>query len=569
MDTQSPTSAPVRRRMSMRLIVTLAVTAVILGVAFAGIAKATDQPAFCGSACHEMGPFHTAWSQGAHKGISCIECHVDEGTIARMEHKVVALKEVQAHVIGDPKFPLPTMTKVPNERCIRCHPDVKLTSTGFSHADHSKRGDCILCHSTVGHNVTATALKEAGVYNASTKRAFDSTKTAVVDGGQANLPGHVTVPCSRCHVMAATPCSACHKRPHVDRGPDCTVCHAPGPKFVFVHPVRTDCGTCHKPKNAKHTWPGACTDCHKAGPGVSFAVTHPSKTACAECHKRPAKHRTGDCTTCHRNVGKSWAFAHPGSGTCSSCHNRPANHKSGQCSSCHKNTGVNWAYAHPGSDANCSSCHNRPSGHKSGSCSTCHHNTGSNWAFAHPGSGANCASCHARPSGHRSGSCTTCHSSGKSWKFKHPGARANCASCHARPGGHRSGSCTTCHSVGKSWKFSHPGSSSNCSSCHPRPGGHRSGACQSCHSPGSKWVFRHTGSLSCSQCHKSPSGHYGTTCQNCHSPSRAWSSATFSHPRVPGGEHTYKSFACNKCHPSGPPAHFCSCHGNTSGPKDD
>ena len=136
---------------------------------------------------------------------------------------------------------------MPSERCIRCHTDVKLTSTGFSHAEHAKRGECVMCHTTVGHNVTVAALKEAGVYTASTKAAFDTTKTAVVDAGKANLPGHVTMACSRCHDMAASKCSECHEPKHIDRGPDCTVCHTTGAKFVFTHPARTDCQSCHKP----------------------------------------------------------------------------------------------------------------------------------------------------------------------------------------------------------------------------------------------------------------------------------------------------------------------------------
>lgn len=469
------------------------------GVAFGGIAKATDQPGFCGAACHEMGPFHSAWTQGAHKNIACVECHVDVGTVARMEHKVVALKEVAAHVTGDPKFPLAETTPVPSERCKRCHQDVKLSSPGFSHADHASRGECYTCHTTVGHDVSVSALKEAGVYNATTKATFDTTKTAVVDGGKANLTGHKTVACSRCHDMAASKCSECHKPKHASRGMECSVCHAPGAKFVFTHPDRVDCGTCHKPQNAKHQWQGECIDCHKAGPGVSFKVTHPTDTKCETCHPRPAKHRTGSCTTCHKNTGVSWSFAHPDSGDCSSCHPRPANHKSGVCSSCHRNPGRSWAFAHPGSKASCTSCHNRPSAHRSGSCVSCH------------------------------------------------------------------------KSVGKSWRFSHPGSKANCASCHNRPGGHSSGACKNCHSRGSKWTFSHSSSLNCSSCHKAPSGHYGSSCRNCHSPSRSWTSATFSHPRIPGGEHNYKSFACTKCHPgSGKgPGHFCSCHGNNSGPSDD
>ena len=538
MNTQRPTSASIRRKSPVRLIAAIAVVLVVLGVSYAGIARATEAPSFCGSACHEMGPFHSAWSKGAHKDIACVECHVDPGTIAGMEHKVVALKEVATHFTGDPKFPMPQMTSVPSARCIRCHPDVKLTSPGFSHAEHANRGECYTCHTTVGHNVSVKALKDAGVYSASIKLAFDTTRTAVVDAGEANLAGHVSVPCSRCHNMAASKCSECHKPKHKDskdRGKDCSVCHATGTAFVFLHPVRTDCGTCHTPKNPEHTWKGECTDCHKAGSGVSFAVTHPTNSDCESCHKRPAPHRSGPCADCHTNPGVNWSYAHPKSGDCSTCHARPANHRSGSCEGCHTNAGVNWAFSHPGSASTCSGCHNRPSGHRSGSCATCHRAVGKSWSFSHPGNASDCAECHSRPSGHKSGSCAACHLS-----------------------------------VGKDWRFSHPGNVSDCAGCHSRPGGHNSDGCQSCHSVGSTWAFVHSSNVGCPACHNAPSGHYGSTCQNCHSPGTSWASASFSHPSIPGGEHSYQSFACTSCHPGSGrgPGHYCSCHGNTTGPSD-
>ena len=138
MDTRRSTSASAKRGVPVRLIAAVAVALVVAGVAFAGVARATDQPSFCGAACHEMSPFHTAWTQGAHKNISCVECHVDVGTVARMQHKVVALKEVATHVTGDYSFPGNQPPPVPSERCKRCHPNVTLTSTGFSHAEHAK-----------------------------------------------------------------------------------------------------------------------------------------------------------------------------------------------------------------------------------------------------------------------------------------------------------------------------------------------------------------------------------------------------------------------------------------------
>jgi hypothetical protein len=433
----------------------------VAGVAFAGIATATDQPSFCGAACHEMGPFHAAWTTGPHKGVQCVDCHVDDGAVARMGHKVSALREVAAHVRGQSRFPLVETSPIPSERCRRCHSDVRLDSPGFSHDQHAARGECVMCHATVGHNVTADALKTAGVYNASTKQAFDTSKTAIVDGGKADLEGHVKVTCSRCHVMAASACSECHKPPHADRKAPCSTCHKPGEKFVFTHPASEQCGTCHTPSKTQHTW-------------------------------------TAGCPTCHQNAGKDWAFSHPASD-------------------------------------------------------------------------ATCTTCHQAPAKHRSGSCSSCHAAGKSWKFRHPSSDAECTSCHKAPAKHRSGSCTSCHATGSSWEFSHPGSGTDCTSCHNRPSGHSSGACAGCHKTGSSWKFTHPSGSACASCHTAPSSHYGSGWSSCHSPSSKWTSAKISHPRIPGGEHSYKSFACTKCHPSGGkgPGHYCSCHKSANGPKDD
>jgi len=472
--------------------------ALVIGVAFVGVANATNSPTFCRAACHEMQPYHDAWSEGPHKDISCIECHVDPGQVAQLKHKVVALGEVATHFRGDTSFPREVQAEVPNERCIRCHSKISVDGVGFDHAVHAKRGPCMKCHADVGHKVTVASLKAAGYYSGFTgSGASAESTTAVVDGGQANLEGHIKVTCSRCHIMAANPCSGCHKPKHVVRG-ECTTCHAPGEKFVFAHPKdRADCQTCHTPK-----------------------PTHTKiKGECAECHKEP---------------------------------------------------GVKWSFKHPAATTNCMSCHDRPEGHRQGTCSTCHA-TGVSWKFSHPRNNANCESCHSRPARHRSGSCTTCHAVGPKWTFRHPSNGANCTSCHNRPAGHRSGSCTTCHRVGSSWSFRHPGNGASCAPCHNRPSGHRSGSCSSCHRVGSRWVFKHPSSSSCSSCHNPPSKHYGSSCSGCHSPSRAWRSATFRHPGIPGGEHRYTSFACVKCHPGDGrgPGHYCSCHGNTTGPKDD
>jgi len=444
------------------LIVTGVVTIVVLGGAFFGVARATDRPAFCRS-CHEMTPYHDAWSKGPHADVSCIECHVDAGEVQRLLHKFVALREVVSHVRGDTSFPRDTFASVPDDRCERCHEEVEVENADFDHALHARRGPCMKCHALVGHSVSIAALKAAGIYSGASPSypPSDESTIAVVDAGSADLPGHVTVFCSRCHRMSATTCSACHKPPHAARG-QCATCHSPGATFVFSHPQdRTDCQTCHT-KGPTHTT------------------------------------IKGTCNGCHRQAGVAWSFVHPrANATCTNCHVRPANHRAGLCSTCHV-AGVNWAFTHPGGRATCSTCHARPAGHRAGECSACHGQTGVSWAFRHPGAGA------------------------------------------------------------------------TCTNCHPRPRGHSADACSGCHAVGSSWRFRHPASSRCASCHRAPASHYGSGCSACHSPSRAWRSATFRHARIPGGEHSYRSFACVNCHPRGYSTHTCvRCHDSASGPEDD
>jgi hypothetical protein len=64
----------------------------------------------------------------------------------------------------------------------------------------------------------------------------------------------------------------------------------------------------------------------------------------------------------------------------------------------------------------------------------------------------------------------------------------------------------------------------------------------------------------CAVCHVRPAAHFAGACHRCHrSPGVAWSFDT--HPAIPGGEHTYRSFSCANCHPGRDYARFyCSCH---------
>jgi nitrate/TMAO reductase-like tetraheme cytochrome c subunit len=515
-------------------IVWLIALVIVMFAAIIAAAYATDHSDFCDS-CHEMTPYHDAWSQGAHAAVPCVACHVDAGAVERLGHKFTAMGEVWVHVTGEPRFPLAENALIPDDRCLSCHEDVaEEPHTGFSHSRHAEKGNCIDCHSDTGHEVTDAALSAAGILAPDVRAAKDARRVAAVGEGSANLAGHIEIACSSCHDMAATPCTGCHEPGHDPRGDTCTQCHATGVEWTFTHPEETACQDCHETPDEHVVTGEVCATCH-INPGVDFGFAHPVADAqgvlpdCEKCHARPNGHSGGTCIDCHA-IAESWAFRHPASTACQDCHARPASHPGGPCVTCHT--------------------------------------TSASWDFSHASTSSTCTTCHARPAGHSQQTCTRCHTVGSSWAFRHPASSANCASCHTRPVGHPAAACTTCHTTA-GWSFRHPGSSSTCTTCHARPAGHSQQTCTGCHTVGSSWAFRHPASTACASCHSTPSRHYGSSCASCHTPSRAWSSATFDHPPVSTDEHTYRSFSCVSCHPSGYSSYSCTgCHG-ADGPEDD
>jgi nitrate/TMAO reductase-like tetraheme cytochrome c subunit len=316
-----------------RVLLIAVVALVVLIPAIVGSMIYTERPQFC-PVCHEMSPYYAAWTAGAHKQVSCVDCHVDPGVVNHGLHKFVALKELWDHFTTKPVFPNYTV-ELPNARCIACHPKVKDTlGAKFSHALHATKAQCRDCHMTVGHLVTLDALDAVGVL-----RPAATAPPAPKGIAPSSAPGHIKVACQRCHDQAKMRCALCHKAPHEVKPGDCSACHAPGPKFVFIHTTDTDCAKCHKPP-AKH-FPGACVQCHKGGL-PSWVFNHPASNACASCHKAPANHFGAGCASCHR-VGVAFrnaTFRHPGgtgehsyrSFACAKCH--PKGYGSASCT-CH------------------------------------------------------------------------------------------------------------------------------------------------------------------------------------------------------------------------------------------
>ncbi len=241
--------------------------ALVVLVVLAGSSVYTDQSSFC-PWCHEMRPYYDAWRAGPHAtAAQCVDCHVDPGIVADVEHKAVALKEVWDHFFGTPRFP-DYPVDVPNARCERCHASVPQKAGDlFSHAFHASKATCRDCHATAGHQVALSSLASAGVLR----------PAVVVSGGsQAASAAHSPVVCRDCHDLSVMKCTSCHQAPHEPLGV-CSNCHSPSGGFGFTHP------------------------------------TLASAPSCGDCHALPAEHIavTMPCATCHRRPGVSWAPTRP------------------------------------------------------------------------------------------------------------------------------------------------------------------------------------------------------------------------------------------------------------------
>ncbi len=313
---------------------------------------------------------------------------------------------------------------------------------------------------------------------------------------------------------------------------------------------------------------------------------------CLRCHENPSpddpdfdhtRHATGRaCQACHSDVGHEVSErALRAQGIFNTAHTEPsavdtsfarvdggkaniAGHKATSCERCHDMAATG-----------CVTCHapdHEQTGpaRKDADCTTCHE-AGDAFVFSHPSKRTDCTSCHKPPAeGHDYAQpCPTCHRTAVTFAFRHPQSK-RCTECHVAPKKHRSGECAACHRMaGRSWAFTHPTRGSDCTSCHTRPTDHRAGSCASCHATGVSWRFAHPKRNDCASCHSRPAGHYGTNCSSCHATGRPWRAAGFSHPRVPGGEHSYRSFRCKACHPGGYGSYACNtCH-DSGGREDD
>lgn len=296
----------------------------------------------------------------------------------------------------------------------------------------------------------------------------------------------------------------------------------------------------------------------KAGPAAFSRHRSQTPRDCSLCHKNGftlsyrhirgngrffrAGHKAASCKACH--AGENYFSLNRR--RCQDCHKR--RHGTDfvdRCGRCHSTSA--WRPAVPTHTGKLGGAH---SSLRCGACHRRNRYTGlNNWR---------CVTCHSRPSGHLQGACRRCHTT-KAWRPATGGhllkltgvhTRLTCVKCHrGRPATQLNWACKSCHALKHNAAYG-----VKCGACHAqkswKPAKMNHGAVKG----------------DCSACHKSPAGHFNNSCNQCHQASRGWT-AQFNHPGV--GEHSYKSFPCNYCHPGGYTSYTCTrCH-QSGAPKDD
>ena len=212
---------------------------------------------------------YVTWSDSLHARVSCQQCHVPPGVIARTAHGARMLGEF--YLSFAPVHREPDLLGTPtNDACDRCHMELRTVSPSgdllIPHRAHVEMlgMECVECHDFVVH--------EPGP---------NGTSTPTMAG------------CMTCHDgdVAKSDCSACH----TDKDPPDSHFE---PAWLVVHADADaedeTCTTCHE---WTERW---CADCHAVRPdshGEEWRAEHRYRV---EAHRNcEACHEGSFCIRCH------------------------------------------------------------------------------------------------------------------------------------------------------------------------------------------------------------------------------------------------------------------------------
>ncbi|MBL9031509.1 MAG: NapC/NirT family cytochrome c [Phycisphaerae bacterium] len=314
----------------------------------------TSQSFFCNS-CHIMGPYYQSWTQGKHKDVECVKCHISPGVDSFLAAKFNGLGQVVDDVLNR------TSTKpsaaVSQLACTRpgCHSIEKVRNTSKTEGTFKFRHDkhldleysgiklaCGTCHSHVKGNEHFEVNKEMCInchLVESERRAASggpSTGEAAAPGGasggmlrMAVRVGHTVVaPDALSQPAPAAPHGSAGKGGLVPPNA-CTACHDPPKGIIERHGLKVDhaeylsygaaCESCHRSATAtpEPIADGRCLACHTFGventrPAAELRHIHAAgrhKIECFSCHgtmqhgpaAQTAAMEQFDCRKCHQD----------------------------------------------------------------------------------------------------------------------------------------------------------------------------------------------------------------------------------------------------------------------------
>jgi len=117
---------PSVRRNALVIAALTGVNAVIILLAGYGSLHWMESPSFCGQVCHTpMHPQFTAWSNGMHARIACVECHIGNERGDLIHAKLNGLRQLFHVVTNSYPRPIPPEVKMPGgsqaKTCLGCH----------------------------------------------------------------------------------------------------------------------------------------------------------------------------------------------------------------------------------------------------------------------------------------------------------------------------------------------------------------------------------------------------------------------------------------------------------------
>jgi hypothetical protein len=323
---------------------------------------------------------------GAHDGLACIGCHVDEHYIETPTTCVGCHREDDSHL------------GMNGDECQDCHTTANweestfdhFASTSFPLVDSHAGLVCESCHEGNKFEVETSAecvgchLEDDahdGINGVECQDCHNETEWLDVRFDHAldaefSLNGaHAELECSGCHIeeiavaLPATNCVGCHDEddPHsMQLGDDCGRCHA---ELVWNEDILFDHDLTQFPLLGLHR-EAVCEDCHETHAFLD------APEVCVDCHIEDDDHeaRFGeDCAFCHVPVDwLSWQFDHdletdfPLDGA----------HAGIDCHGCHRETVT--ATAAIELPTGCAGCHRSDDVHRGefgNECEECHRTT--------------------------------------------------------------------------------------------------------------------------------------------------------------------------------------------------